>query len=132
MSRATGFKRARSAAKKRPAVLDRAVVDAISETVDAVHAEGVSNINALMTRRTGLLRRRYRRQMRAARKTGVVGYVTLSSARAAFYARFVHDGTRYITARPFHDLAVASQREKHRARMLRAKRRAIGDATGRG
>ncbi len=129
MSRARGFRGARRRAKARPGLLDKVTVDAIGDTVDAVHGAGRANIAAMVKRRSGLLRRRYSKTVRKAKQTGLVGYITRSARRAAFYARFVHDGTRYTSARPFHDLAVAEQAPKHKRRMRRALSLAAGPSS---
>lgn len=130
MSRLKGVAGARARARARPDILDQKIVVAISETVEAVHQAGRSNIDSMVKRRSGLLRRRYRKQVRKSQKTGLVGYISKSARRAAFYARFVHDGTRYATARPFHDLAVADQQHPHSRRMKAALRRTITTAAG--
>lgn len=126
MSRLKGVSGARRRAQARPAILDRLATAAIAETVDAVHADGIANINAMFKRRSGRLRRLYRRKMRAKQKTGQVGYVTPYARRKAFYGRFLHDGTRDLPARPFHDMAVATHEVAHRKRMLRAHRLTLG------
>lgn len=120
MSRLKGATKARARARQRPDILDRQTVAAISDTVDDVHQAGRANISNMVKRRSGLLRRRYRKSVRKQTKTGKVGYITKSAQRAAFYARFVHDGTKFITARPFHDLAVAQAEGAHVRRMRRA------------
>ncbi|MEP4195979.1 MAG: hypothetical protein ABJL99_10130 [Aliishimia sp.] len=125
MSRLVGVKRARKRASGRNDALDRHVVSAISGTVDVVHVIGRSNIDAMVKRRSGLLRRRYSKTVRKAQMLGIVGYITPAARRSAFYARFVHDGTRYITARPFHDLAVAEAAISHSRRMRKALSSAI-------
>jgi hypothetical protein len=129
MTRASGFKGARSRARARPDILDKQATLAITETVDVVHRTGRTNIDAMVKRRTGLLRRRYRKTVRKAQILGLVGYFTASARRAAFYARFVHDGTRYITARPFHDLAVAEYETSHSRRMRKALRQSLALAS---
>lgn len=126
MSRLKGVAKARARARKRPDFLDQKTVAAISETVDEVHRLGRANIDSMITRRSGLLRRRYRKTVLKRTKTGKVGYFTRSAQRAAFYARFVHDGTKFATARPFHDLAVAQTEGAYFRRM----RRALGSTIG--
>lgn len=126
MSRVKGFKGARARARRRPDELDAHVEGAIAETVEAVHRTGRSNIDAMVKRRSGLLRRRYRKQVRGGQLAGVVGYISASARRAAFYARFVHDGTKYAAARPFHDLSVAQHAASHSRRMHRALRTIAG------
>lgn len=120
MSRLKGITSARTRARQRPSILDQKAVAAISETVDEVHQAGRANIDSMVKRRSGLLRRRYRKQVRKNIKTGLVGYITKSARKAAFYARFVHDGTKFATARPFHDLAVAQFETAHRLKMRKA------------
>lgn len=117
MSRLKGAVKARARARQRPDILDRQVAAAISDTVDEVHQAGRANIDSMVKRRSGLLRRRYRKQVRRNAMTGLVGYITKSAQRAAFYARFVHDGTKFVTARPFHDLAVAQTKGAYVRRM---------------
>lgn len=125
MSRLKGVSGARRRARRRPTVLDQKVVSAISDTVDDVHREGRLNIDAMVQRKTGLLRRKYRKYVRKQTKTGQVGYLTPSARRSAFYARFVHDGTKAAGARPFHDLAVLQHEAAHRRRMRRALRATV-------
>jgi len=125
MSRIRGWKGARGRARARPGVLDEMVLDGLAATVTEVRQDAWENINSMATRRTGILRRNYRKSMSKAKMTGRVGYITRAAKRKAFYARFIHDGTRYIQARPFHDIAVARQEGKHRARMARAQHRAV-------
>lgn len=120
MSRLKGVTKARARARQRPDILDQKTQAAISDTVDEVHQAGRANIDSMVKRRSGLLRRRYRKQVRKNTKTGLVGYITKSAHRAAFYARFVHDGTKFATARPFHDLAVAQTEGAYVRRMRRA------------
>lgn len=122
MSRLRGVKRARARAKRRPDALDRLVVAAISETVDDVHQAARTNIDSMITGRSGLLRRSYRKRVRKRQKTGAVGYLTRAARKKAFYARFVHDGTKNSSAKPFHDLAVAQGAASHARRMKRALR----------
>ncbi len=128
MSRLKGVKKARARARQRPNILDQKTVSAISETVDAVYQEGRTNIDTMVTRRSGLLRRRYSKAVRKRQKLGLVGYITKSARRKAFYARFVHDGTRFAPARPFHDLAVATQEAPHSLRMRKALRQTMSTA----
>lgn len=120
MSRLKGVTKARARARQRPDILDQKAVAAISDTVDEVHQAGRANIDSMVKRRSGLLRRRYRKQVRKNTKTGLVGYITKSARKAAFYARFVHDGTKFATGRPFHDLAVARFEAAHRRKMRKA------------
>ena len=128
MSRLKGVSKARARSRQRPDILDAKTVAAISETVDQVHKAGRENIDRMIKRRSGLLRRRYRKQVRSRTKTGLVGYITKSARKAAFYARFVHDGTRYAEARPFHDLAVFQHEGAHRRKMRKALGLALSDA----
>ena len=125
MSKLRGVSGARKRAKQRPDALGGFVNVAISETVNAVHHAGRANIDAMVKRRRGVLRRRYSKTVRKPVFTGFVGYITAKSRRAAFYARFVHDGTKTATARPFHDLAVAEQERRHSQRMRGALKKSI-------
>lgn len=131
MSRLRGVKRARANARARPDILDQLSVKAITETVDAVHQAGRANIDSMVKRRRGLLRRRYGKSVRKSQKLGMVGYVTKAARRAAFYARFVHDGTKTAASRPFHDLAVAEQDGPHNRRMRNALSHTIHGKRGR-
>jgi hypothetical protein len=128
MSRLKGTKQARARARQRPDILDQKTVAAISDTVDEVHQAGRNNIDNMVKRRKGLLRRRYTKSVRKAKKVGLVGYITKSARRAAFYARFVHDGTKFAASRPFHDLAVAEQEGPHKRRMRSALQKTISGA----
>ncbi|WP_208348702.1 hypothetical protein [Pseudaestuariivita rosea] len=123
--RAKGFKRARARVRRSVSALEEASLDALAETVDAVHRAGRQNIQAMVRRRSGRLSRFYRKSISRARKLGRVGYLTRRARREAFYARFVHDGTRRLQARPFHDQAVAQEDAPHLRRMGRAVRKAL-------
>jgi len=125
VSRLKGVAGARRRARARADLIDDNAIEAIGETVDAVHRAGLANIDNMIKRRSGRLRRRYRKTIRKTKGQGLVGYISAAARRDAFYARFVHDGTRYILARPFHDLAVLEQDGPHSRRMRRALRKTI-------
>lgn len=120
MSQLKGVKKARARVRKLPDALDQKAVSAISDTVTEVHKAGRANIDNMVKRRSGVLRRRYMKSVRKQTKTGKVGYISKAARRAAFYARFVHDGTKLAAARPFHDLAVAETEGAYVRRMRRA------------
>lgn len=119
--------------------MDANIVQAIAETTDEVHHAGLENIEAMTTDRSGRLRKWYRKSIRAKGARGLVGYLS-KKARGklgAFYARFVHDGTSKMKARPFHDRAVLEEAGKHAGRMRAALVRALSgkgspSTTGRG
>lgn len=124
---ATGFNKARSRSAARVRALDVNVAKAISETVDEVHQAGRENIDAMTAKRSGRLRKWYRKSIRSKGSRGLVGYLTKSARgkAGAFYARFVHDGTSKARARPFHDHAVLEVEGKHAGRMRAALARAL-------
>ena len=123
--RSSGFKRARSNTRKRVAALDDHTRKAIAETVGEVHRAGLENIDATVGKKSGRLRRFYKKSLRANGAKGLVGYISAKARRAAFYARFVHDGTARTKARPFHDHAVLEFEGKHAGRMRAALKRAL-------
>lgn len=126
MSRIRGVKAARVRALRRPDELKRHVAIGIGQTVGEVHGAGRANIDSMVKKRRGVLRRRYSKSMKVSALVGAVGYLTRSARRSAFYARFVHDGTKNSVARPFHDLAVTEFAAKHSHRMKVALRKVLG------
>lgn len=128
MSGLRGITKARARARQRPDILDQKVVAAISDTVDEVHQAGRANIDSMVKRRSGLLRRNYKKSVQKSRVTGKVGLFGESADKkkgiggkpAVVYGRFIHDGTKFISARPFHQLAVARVDVAHARRMRRA------------
>ncbi|UWQ77357.1 hypothetical protein [Leisingera sp. M658] len=127
MTRARGFKTARRKSRQRVEKLDIAVAGAIGQTVDEVHRAGLENIDAMVAKKTGRLRRFYSKRLVEKSLKGMVGYITGAARRSAFYARFVHDGTAKTKARPFHDHAVLEFEGKHRTRMQQANSIALDD-----
>ena len=125
--RSTGFQKARAKSAARVRALDVNVAKAISDTVDEVHQAGRENSDAMTTKRSGLLRKWYRKSIRSKGARGLVGYLTRKARGkdGAFYARFVHDGTSKTKARPFHDHAVLEVEGKHAGRMRAALARAL-------
>jgi len=128
--RAKGFRRARSNSRRRVAALDANVAKAISDTVDEVHQAGLENIDAMTGRRSGRLKRFYKKSLRAKGARGLVGYVSAKARKSAFYARFVHDGTSRQKARPFHDNAVLEFVGKHAGRMRAALAKSLSGRAG--
>lgn len=124
MSSVRGFKAARARARRRPSILEAQARDGLAETVKAVRAKGAENIRAMTTRRTGTLVRFYRSSVSRSALEGRVGYLSRRAKAEAFYARFIHDGTRYLLARPFHTIAVEETELLHGQRMREALRRA--------
>lgn len=116
-----GARRFQAAIRKAPDDLKKIVADELRETVNAVHAKGRANLAAMVTPRSGALERNYRKSLSKKTLTGRVGYLSAKAKRAAFYARFINDGTRKMAARPFHTNAVESEKEQHQRRMLRAR-----------
>lgn len=127
MTRASGFKKSRQKSRRRVSRLDDAVADALGETADEVHRAGLENIDAMVGKKTGRLRRGYRKRLSRKSLKALVGYVSAAARRSAFYARFVHDGTSKAKARPYHDHAVLEYEGKHRARMRGANAAALDD-----
>lgn len=128
-SRITGIREYRAALKRAPAHLREEVFEAVKDTTESVHARGKANITSMTVRRTGILYRNYRRSLSKASLRGRVGYLSESARDAAFYARFINDGTVKMAARPFHTNAVEAEREADTARMVRARDKAIGRIT---
>ena len=125
--RASGFTKGRRRSASRVRALDANVLRAIEKTVDEVHQAGLENIDAMTSRRSGRLRKWYRKSIRSKGARGLVGYLTRKARGkdGAFYARFVHDGTSKAKARPFHDHAVLEVEGKHAGRMRAALARAL-------
>lgn len=120
MSRIKGVRAARARARRRPDQLAKHTLVEIKQTVDEVHSSGRQNIDATVKRRRGVLRRFYSKRVMASSLVGAVGYLTKAARRKAFYARFVHDGTKTASARPFHDMAVLEHEGSHLSRMRQA------------
>ncbi|QDL91500.1 hypothetical protein FDP22_06720 [Paroceanicella profunda] len=120
MSRVDGIRAQRVRVKRLTTALQEEVADSINETIDQVHAAGLANLDAMVTRRTGRLRRYYRKAFRRGTLEGLVGYISAKGRDAAFYARFVHDGTEEMAARPWHDTAIEEVAPDHAQRMRRA------------
>lgn len=131
-SRMTGIKEARAALKQAPSVMKDEVIAAIRQTVNGVHSRGQSNISSMVTQRSGALLRNYRKSVRTASLTGVVGYITAKARSEAFYARFINDGTVKMAARPFHTNAVESEKEADQGRMVKARDRVLAVIAGGG
>ncbi|WP_216671389.1 hypothetical protein, partial [Mangrovicoccus sp. HB161399] len=87
-----------------------------------------ANIGSMTTRRTGKLRSWYRKSLRKAKVSGFVGYISAKARSAAYYARFVHDGTLRQDARPFHERAVDANASDHSFEMRQALRNALSAA----
>lgn len=124
-SRMVGVREYRAALKRLPQHLKDEVATSIKTTVDAVHARGKSNIASMVTRRTGTLDRNYRRSVSKKSLKGRVGYLSAAARSAAFYARFINDGTIKMQARPFHTNAVEAEKELDEARMVQARDKAL-------
>ena len=127
MSRATGFAKARRKSAQRVKKLDAGVTAGISQTVDDVHRTGLENMDSMVARKSGRLRRGYRKRITGKGLRGLVGYLSAAARRSAFYARFVHDGTATAKARPYHDTAVLEHEGRHRDRMRGANAIALDD-----
>ncbi|MEM9058935.1 MAG: HK97-gp10 family putative phage morphogenesis protein [Pseudomonadota bacterium] len=120
-----GIAAARRRRARAPDVLREAAADRIRETVTAGRKAGRENIDQMVDRRTGVLKRFYRSSVSAITLTGRFGYISRKGQRAAFYARFLNDGTRHLAPRPFHDNAVDQVEAEHARGMLAAMRRAV-------
>ena len=127
MPRASGFKTARRKSKRRVSNLDENVADALGETVDGVHRAGLENIDAMVRKKSGRLRRGYKKKLSRKTLKGLVGYVSAAARKSAFYARFVHDGTSKTKAYPYHDNAVLEHEGRHHTRMKHALSDALDD-----
>lgn len=124
-SKMTGVRETRAALKRAPKALKDNVLAAIKETVDGVHARGKANIAAMVTKRTGALDRNYRKSVAPKSLRGRVGYLSDAARAAAFYARFINDGTVKMEARPFHTNAVEAEKELDTQRMVTARDKAL-------
>lgn len=131
-SRMTGIKEYRAALRAAPDELRAEVLAAITASVTATHAAGLANIDAMGVVDEGTLRRWYRKRISAKALTGKVGFLGKRARQRVFYARFVHDGTRYVAARPFHRNAVNATIEAHRRLMTEARDRVIRQTLGAG
>ena len=100
-----------------PRRLQNAVAAAIETTIDAVHADGLANIDAMTDAKSGRLRDNYRRRLFPKSFRGRVGFLTATARRRVWYAPLVHNGTVNAAARPFHALAVEKHADAHRRRM---------------
>lgn len=129
VSRMRGTRRAAQRIRRMPDALEDAALEGIRETVNAVHREGRGNIDAMVNKRTGKLRRYYSKLTSRAKMAGTVGYRTAKAKNEAFYARFVHDGTANTTAKPFHDSAVEAEYARHSQRMRRALQKVANSAS---
>lgn len=118
--------------REAPEELRENIVAALKETVTAVHARGKANIQSTFKRRTGALLRNYKRTVRKKSLTALVGYITKAGRRDAFYARFLHDGTRSMPARPFHGNAVEAEKEADTRRHIEARDKVLRDLSGKG
>lgn len=114
MSRMIGIRKRRAAQRSAPSILAQAVRGHLAEIVRTVEADGKSNMDAMVKRRSGALKRYYRSSVSGgALLVGRVGYLTPRARKNAFYARFLNDGTRDMPARPFHDNAVEDNLDHH-------------------
>lgn len=114
----------RKALRKAPDDLKSHVAEALRETVVGVHTRGKANIRTMLKQgphRTGVLERNYRRSVSSKSLTGRVGYLSARAREVAFYARFVHDGTRHSQPHPFHGNAVEAELEHDKRRMIEAR-----------
>lgn len=123
--RVKGVASARRRLKKLPGLLQERAAEMIVEHTAKVHRSGRENIQSMTRRRTGQLLRFYRRSVARATLVGRVGYLSARARRTVFYARFLHDGTRSIMPRPFHDNAVEEHIGDFPADALGALRSAI-------
>lgn len=128
----TGVREYRAALKRAPNDLRENVLAAVTETVNGVHARGKANIRSMVTRRSGELDRNYRKSISKKSLSGRVGYLSAKAREAAFYARFVNDGTIKMSARPFHTNAVEAEMELDEARMVAARDRVLSLLAGGG
>lgn len=129
MSFVKRFRETRGRIRKMPTVLQTRVRENIEETVREGAARGRELIAGRFGKRSGKMRRFYRaRVSRSAKVEGRFGYITARARRQVFYARFLHDGTRYILGYPFHDIVTEELGPRHRRRMRDALRRTIRGA----
>lgn len=131
-SKMTGVREFRAALKRAPNDLRDEVLTAVTTTVNGVHAKGKANIASMTTKRTGELSRNYRKGISRKQLSGRVGYLSAKARGAAFYARFVNDGTSKMQARPFHTNAIESERELDTMRMVAARDRVLSALAGGG
>ena len=112
MSRLTGVSSVRRAIRALPSALKVEAVQALRTVVSETRDTGRANIDSAFRRHSGDLRRNYRSSVSVKALTGRVGYLTPKARRAAFYARFLHDGTVDIEGIPFHDRAIDVNEER--------------------
>lgn len=100
-----GVSGVRQALRRVSGHLEEAIKAEVRAATEKTYALGRDNIDAMTVRRTGTLRREYRRSYVKKGKRGRVGYLTPRARAAAFYAGWVHYGTVTAGAHPFHALA---------------------------
>ncbi|MEL6980670.1 MAG: hypothetical protein AAGM38_18675 [Pseudomonadota bacterium] len=127
-SKIRGVIELRRALRKAPEAMRDVVREEIGDTVEDVHRDGLRLMDAMVTRRSGVLRKHYKAKRPSAKGfKGWVGYRGKRAIRAAYYARWVHDGTVKTPSRPFHYRA----EQRHLIRFRRAMRLAASHALGR-
>ncbi|MEO0623137.1 MAG: hypothetical protein AAF183_13000 [Pseudomonadota bacterium] len=127
-----GVREYRTALKDAPEDLQREVFGAIKQTVDGVHGRGKANLAAMTDEQSGTLRRLYRKTTSRRSLSGRVGYLSDAARFDVFYARFIHDGTIHMPARPFHGNAIEAEQELDQARMVKARDNLLAALGGRG
>lgn len=138
MSKIKGVKSVRAALRKSSPALRREMGGVIAGTVEGVATSARANIEAMVgtsekpyvmvkgvKMRRRLLRRLYKTWTSKGALKGRVGYITPAARRAAYYARFVHDGTAHSASRPFHQNAVDQHKPGFNRGASEALRRAL-------
>jgi hypothetical protein len=112
-SRVKGARELRSKLRRMPAALKAEVREINEHAAREAHASGLAWMDALgIGNITGQLRKQYRWKVSRNGLSARVGYLTKAARRKVFYAMFLHNGTRHIVARPFHQLAIDESRLK--------------------
>lgn len=118
-SKLSGVIEMRRALRKMKDELRLEIADVMNTHVDAIHKDGLANIDALTDPETGNLRRAYKRTLAKKSLKAKVGIFGKRLRKLAFYARFIELGTRHAAARPFHRRAVRAHLQAYADDMRR-------------
>lgn len=109
--RVAGARELRAKLRRMPAELREEVREINEIVARQTHARGLQLMDQFgIGENTGNLRRFYRWRLYRNGLSARVGYLTKAARRRVYYATFLHNGTRTIAARPFHQTAVDENR----------------------
>ncbi len=110
-SRVQGARELRAKLRRMPDALREEVRAVNAYTAEATHARGLQLMDDFgIGNVTGTLRKQYRWKVSRDGLSARVGYLTKAARRRAYYAMFLHNGTRFIVSRPWHQTAVDETR----------------------